>query len=85
MSKNPTQSTPAKADFEATLAELEKLVEVLEGGQLGLTESLERFERGVALSRECQTLLEQARLKVSLLQNPDDPSSAVAFAASPGD
>lgn len=79
MSKQTEQDQSETPDFESTLAELEQLVEQLEGGQLGLAESLEHFERGVGLSRACQDLLEQARLKVSLLQNPDDPSSAVEF------
>ncbi|MFO0511674.1 MAG: exodeoxyribonuclease VII small subunit, partial [Gammaproteobacteria bacterium] len=40
-------------DFEKSLAELEALVERLEGGELPLEESLKSFERGVALTREC--------------------------------
>ncbi|OGI57487.1 MAG: exodeoxyribonuclease VII small subunit, partial [Candidatus Muproteobacteria bacterium RBG_19FT_COMBO_61_10] len=42
-------------DFEAALAELEKLVEKMEGGGQTLEEALQSFQRGVELTRMCQT------------------------------
>ena len=54
-------------DFEAALAELESLIERMETGELGLEESLKAFERGVALTRECQGALKQAELRVQAL------------------
>lgn len=51
-------------DFEKALHQLEKLVERMEGGELSLEESLKSFERGIALSRQCQTALEQAQQRV---------------------
>jgi len=54
-------------DFEKSLAELEKLVEKLESGDLSLDESLNQFKRGVQLTRECQQVLEQAQLTVEKL------------------
>lgn len=55
------------ADFEAALAELESIVEALEQGELSLDESLQRFERGVQLTRACQTALKNAEQKVDIL------------------
>src|SRR5262245_43198725 len=54
-------------DFEAALAELEALIERMETGELGLEESLKAFERGVALTRECQAALKHAELRVRAL------------------
>ena len=54
-------------DFEKSLAELESLVEKLEGGDLSLEDSLKAFERGVKLTRECQSALESAETKVEIL------------------
>ena len=54
-------------DFEAALAELEGLVASMEGGELGLEASLKAFERGVALTRHCQSALKNAELKVKIL------------------
>lgn len=54
-------------DFEAALAELEKLVERLERGDLPLEEALKTFERGVELTRHCQASLKSAQQKVEIL------------------
>jgi len=53
--------------FEDSLAELEQLVAQLEQGDLSLEESLNAFERGVALTRTCQQALQQAEQKVQIL------------------
>ena len=49
------------------MAELEDIVERLEHGELPLEESLRQFERGVELTRSCQTALKQAEQKVRIL------------------
>lgn len=54
-------------DFEKALAELEVLVGQLESGELSLDESLERFKKGVQLTRECQQVLDQAQQTVEKL------------------
>ncbi len=54
-------------DFEEALAELEGLVERLESGDLPLDEALKTFERGVELTRHCQTSLKAAQQKVEIL------------------
>jgi exodeoxyribonuclease VII small subunit len=54
-------------NFEKALAELESLVEDMEQGNLSLEESLKRFEKGIALSTECQQALQSAELKIKEL------------------
>lgn len=54
-------------DFERALAELEGLVERLERGDLPLEEALKTFERGVELTRHCQSSLKAAQQKVDIL------------------
>lgn len=54
-------------DFEKSMQELEKLVNALEKGDLSLEQSLEAFEAGVKLTRECQEKLSAAEHKVQLL------------------
>ena len=54
-------------DFEQALAELESLVARLEGGELPLEEALKAFERGVMLTRQCQSSLKAAQQKVEIL------------------
>ncbi len=53
--------------FEASLASLEKIVRELERGDLPLEKSLELFEQGVKLSRECQERLNQAERRIEVL------------------
>lgn len=60
-------SNDASIDFEDALAQLEGLVEKMETGSLSLEESLRAFESGVRLARHCQTVLEQAELRVKAL------------------
>ena len=67
-------------DFEAALAELEELVGRMESGTLSLEDSLKAFERGIKLTRQCQSALRQAELRVKALTQEGDEvdlSSAV--------
>lgn len=57
------------SEFEKAMNELEALVERMESGELSLEQSLEQFERGVRLSRECQAALKAAELKIETLLN----------------
>ena len=59
--------TPVAIDFERSLAELEAIVDKLEHGELSLGESLKQFERGVQLTRACQSALKEAEQKVEIL------------------
>ncbi|MCY4096486.1 MAG: exodeoxyribonuclease VII small subunit [Gammaproteobacteria bacterium] len=61
-----------EADFESTLAELERVVEGLENGELSLAEQLKAFERGMELSEQCKKMLDEARLKVIELTENDN-------------
>lgn len=74
-----TESTDAISTFEASLEALDQLVSSMESGELSLADSLAAYERGVGLYRQCQEALEQAELRVQLLSNPLEPSSAQDF------
>ena len=76
--KQDAQASPV-ADFEASLDQLEQLVEKMEHGEMSLEESLAAYERGVGLYRKCQTALEQAELRVRLLSDPEQPDNAEPF------
>ena len=66
--KQPEKSNEATpVDFEKSLSELETLVQKLEQGDVPLEEALKTFERGVALTRQCQTALRTAQQKVEVL------------------
>jgi exodeoxyribonuclease VII small subunit len=56
-----------KQTFENSLKKLEEIVTELEEGELSLEESLQLFEDGVKLSRECQARLDQAERRIEVL------------------
>ena len=58
--------------FESSLAELEKIVEQLENGDLALEDSLKLFETGVKLSRECRERLSDAERRIEVLMKDGD-------------
>lgn len=61
-----TESTPLP-DFETALAELERIVNQMENGQQSLEEALATFQRGMELSRLCETGLKNAEQRVEQL------------------
>ncbi len=54
--------------FEETLHALEAVVEHLERGRISIDEAVNWYELGLALSRRCTDLLEQAELRISSLE-----------------
>ena len=54
--------------FEGALAELEKIVARMEGGELTLEEALAVHRRGLELARFCQQKLEAAQQQVRVLE-----------------
>jgi exodeoxyribonuclease VII small subunit len=83
----PKPAKPQTPDFETAMRDLEELVERLEHGDLPLEESLAAFERGVMLTRTCQSALKEAEQKVEILLKkagepaledfmPDEPDSS---------
>lgn len=70
---------PPPVDFEGALAELEALVEKMEQGDIRLEESLQHFERGVQLTRQCQRALQAAEQKVNILLENSHSTELKAF------
>jgi exodeoxyribonuclease VII small subunit len=63
--------------FESSLEQLELIVRELEQGELPLERSLELFEQGVKLSRECQERLSQAERRIEILMRDNQGRPAV--------
>lgn len=64
-------AAPAALDmkFEAALAELEQIVQGMEGGRLPLEESLAAYRRGSELLKHCQQQLGEAERKIQILED----------------
>lgn len=63
----PRKTEEQPKTFEASLEALERIVKQLESGDLPLEKSLDLFEQGIRLSRECQERLSQAERKIEVL------------------
>lgn len=74
---------PENMTFEATIEELDAIVENLENGDLALDDALKNFERGIALARAGQSKLSDAEQRVSILLKNDDSSPLSDFDAQP--
>ncbi len=72
-----TEKPAAKKEkFEDHLRQVEDAVKSLEGGKLGLEESIEKYETGVKALRQCYAILEQAEKKIQILVKEKDGSLA---------
>jgi exodeoxyribonuclease VII small subunit len=73
-----TPDAPAKiSSFEDTIRSLGEIVRKLEEGELTLEQSLEAFERGIALARDAKRRLDAAEARVDELLGVDPQGNAV--------
>lgn len=56
-----------KERFEDFLSRVEKSIQALEGGSLGLEESLGQYEEGIKALRKCYEILEGAEKRIQIL------------------
>lgn len=67
------ESQSQNKDFEATIAELDEIVQQLEG-EVKLEEALSLFERGMKLSQHCEDFLKSAEQQIEILKKAADGS-----------
>ncbi len=73
-----------KRTFENALTKLDRITAELEQGDLGLDNSLKKFDEGVQLVQFCNEKLEEARSQVELLLKKNDKLAAVPFTEESG-
>jgi exodeoxyribonuclease VII small subunit len=59
--------------FEEALMKLEEIVRTMESGDLSLDESLNLFEHGITLTKQCSFQLEHAKQRVEELAEENSP------------
>ena len=64
MAKQTKDKAPT---LESRMKDLEKIVERIESGKMGMDETLKAFEEGMDLSKECQEMLNQTELRIQKL------------------
>ncbi len=76
-----TENTGKLSQLEKSLEQLEAVVANLESGELSLEQALKEFERGVKLTRQCQTTLKEAEQKVEILLKSSADAEPESFEA----
>lgn len=74
-----TEQNNQTFEFETALGQLEQLVQRMENGELSLQDSLQAFEQGIHLTRQCQQALASAEQRVQILMEQNGQSVAVPF------
>lgn len=64
-------ATEKKQTFEEAIADLEVIVKQLETGEVPLEEALEKFQKGMALSKSCQDTLAKAEETLTKIMSDD--------------
>ena len=74
-----------KLGFEKAMARLEQIVAAIEQGKVGLEDSIQQFEEGMTLIRQCRSVLAEAEMKVQQLQaaGPDAAQTTPGTAPPP--
>ena len=62
---------PKTPTFEESVAQLEQIVAAIESGQIGLEESLAKYEQGMQLVKRCRSILDRAEKRIEQLTEKD--------------
>ena len=68
-------------NFEESMKKLESIVNELENGNLNLDESVEKFEEGMKIAKQCNTILEDSEKKITILLEKDGELKEEKFEA----
>ncbi len=71
----------SKENFEESMKKLESIVNELENGNLNLDESVEKFEEGMKIAKQCNTILEDSEKKITILLEKDGELKEEKFEA----
>ena len=71
----------SKENFEESMKKLESIVNELENGNLNLDESVEKFEEGMKIAKQCNTILEDSEKKITILLEKDGELNEENFEA----
>lgn len=77
--KNMAKKKIENLKFEESLSELESIVHQLEQGELSLEDSMTLFERGLQLSQNSQSKLQNAEQKIKMLMEQNGQQTLVDF------
>ena len=72
MTKKTKKDDTGKLNFEETIKELTDIVGKIEQGRIPLQESLEQYERGMALIKHCREILRKAEERIEKISKGEE-------------
>lgn len=73
------KSAQKEYSFETALKELEEIVRGLETGQTSLEDSIQAYEKGIALKKICEEKIKDAKLRVEKITLEGDNLKVESF------
>ena len=74
MSAKKKKDDLGELSFEESIKELTNIVGKIEQGQIPLQDSLEQYEKGMALIKQCRTILQKAEKRIEKISELDAKS-----------
>ena len=74
MSAKKKKDDIGELNFEESIKELTNIVGKIEQGQIPLQDSLEQYEKGMALIKQCRTILQKAEKRIEKISEMDAKS-----------
>lgn len=72
MAKNEKKSDISKMSFEGAIKELGGIVQDIEQGEIPLQDSLEQYEKGMALIKHCKDILQKAEKRIEKIAKEEE-------------
>jgi exodeoxyribonuclease VII small subunit len=72
MAKNENKNDIGKMSFEEAIKELTDIVGKIEQGKIPLQDSLEQYEKGMALIKHCKGILEKAEKRIEKISKEEN-------------
>lgn len=76
MTDENRETDVAQLNFEQAIAALTDIVDKVEQGQMPLQDSLDQYERGMALIKHCRTILQEAEQRIEKITHEQDKEEA---------
>ena len=74
MANKKQENNISKLSFEEAIKELTDIVGKIEQGRIPLQESLQQYERGMALIKQCRTILKKAEERIEKITKEEESS-----------
>jgi exodeoxyribonuclease VII small subunit len=75
MAKNKDENDISNLSFEQAIKELTTIVAKIEQGQIPLQDSLEQYEKGMALIKHCRGILQKAEKRIEKISKEEEPDN----------